>query len=152
MALHELVEHDHGLGHIHERINGDACGLARRWGLDPTLAEMLVELAAISGETFSRERFRWPGLVIISGYRSQREQTRVNPFSKSSHHRCCPSLAADLRVGDLPADDLPFSIWKEIGFTWELLGGKWGGAVGEFSADVDPNHFYLGGLRHPRCI
>lgn len=150
MAEH-IVEHDHGL-HEHERINGDACGLARRWLLDATLAQMLVDLAIISEEDFSRQGLHWPGLNIISGYRSKREQARVNPFNEFSHHRCCPALAADLRLGNLPADSTPFPIWKDLGATWELLGGKWGGAVGEFDPDVDPNHFYLGGLRRPRCF
>jgi len=127
---------------LSERVSGaDACGLARRWLLDPDLAARLVELEDLAARVYATERFRWPGLYIISGYRTRFEQARVNTFQEVSHHRCCPALAVDLRVGDFPASSTPVSIWEELGSFWQALGGKWGG---DFEIP-DLNHFYQAG-------
>lgn len=127
-----------------ERLSGaDACGLARRWLLDATLAARLVELDDVAARSYATERFRWPGLYIISGYRTRGEQARVNPFNEESHHRCCPALAADLRLDDIPASNTPVSVWEELGLFWKVLGGEWGG---DFESP-DLNHFYQAGLK-----
>jgi len=123
-----------------EPIGDDACGLARRWILDPTLAEMLVRLEAKARAEFDALGIRWPGLRIISGFRSSEHQAQLNPAVTQSYHTRCPSLAADLRLGaDPPVGDLS-NIWAIIGGMWELMGGRWGG---RFSTP-DPNHFDLG--------
>ena len=102
-----------------------------------------MELEDVAARAFAAERFRWPGLYVISGHRTRAEQARVNPFNEVSHHRCCPALAFDLRVGDLPASSTPDSIWQELGFLWESLGGRWGG---DFQVP-DVNHFYQAGQK-----
>jgi len=130
-----------------ERVSAsDACSLARRWLLDPTLAQMLVDLENMAERAYAAERFRWPGLYIISGHRTTNQQKEVNPTSPFSYHRCCPALAVDLRVGDFPASTTPQSIWEELGFFWKSLGGKWGGdfATTELVEQfAESNHFYL---------
>jgi len=135
-----------------ERVDTtDACGLSRRWLLDPTLAQMLVDLNEMAERAYGAERFSWPGLYIISGHRTRNEQEAVNPFSRQSYHRCCPALAVDLRVGDIPASSTPFSVWEELGLMWNSLGGKWGGDLGAQGGEItavtpDVNHFYLSQL------
>ena len=132
-----------------ERVDtASACDLSRRWLLDPTLAQMLVDLEEVASEGAFGTGFSWPGLYIISGHRTRNEQTAVNPLSTISYHRCCPALAVDLRVGDTPASSTPFSIWKELGLLWNSLGGKWGGDFGAQGGELtevspDINHFYL---------
>ncbi len=106
------------------------------------LADMLVELDAQATREFSAQGFRWPGLFVISGYRSPRLQLDVNPLAPNSLHTRCPSLAADLRVGDLPATLTPREFWEFLGAIWGQLGGRWGG---RFTPE-DLNHFDLKAL------
>lgn len=116
-----------------EPVNGDDCGLSRRWLLDPTLAHMLVSVEAEAERIFSAQGIRWPGLYVISGFRTQAEQVEVNPDFPNSLHRRCPALAVDLRVGDLPASTTE-NFWPFIARLWRERGGSWGGLN-------DPNHF-----------
>ncbi len=124
------------------RIEDDPCELARRWLLDATLAEMLVRLDRMARERFAATGIGWPGLWIISGFRSKEDQARLNPSAPQSLHTRCPSLAVDLRLGSsfegrLPGDD---SIWQILGGMWQFMGGRWGGSF----RDPDLNHFDLG--------
>ena len=86
--------------------------------------------------------FRWPGLSIISGYRSRFLQLEINPLAPQSLHTRCPSLAADLRVGDQPASITPVALWELLGRIWSSLGGRWGGRF----SPPDLNHFDLQAL------
>jgi len=129
-----------------EAIKGDdSCGLQRRWTLDPTLADMLVDLDEWARRTFAAARFRWPGLFIISGYRSAGLQAELNPLAPASLHTRCPSLAADLRVGDVPASITTPEFWAVLGQRWRQMGGRWGG---DFLPPEGPdyNHFDLQAL------
>ena len=101
---------------------------------------MLVTLEAEASQIFSSQGFRWPGLWIISGFRSRRLQSRINPSAEKSRHSFCPSLAADLRVGDLPASTTPTEFWAFLGTLWKAMGGRWGG---DFRTP-DVNHFDMG--------
>ena len=103
---------------------------------------MLVALDDVWERKFSAEGLRWPGLYIISGYRTATEQSEVNPSNPNSLHRRCPSLAADLRVGDQPASITDPSIWSAIGRDWNLIGGTWGGDF----LPPDWNHFSFPGI------
>ncbi len=100
---------------------------------------MLVRLDESARRKFSAQGFRWPGLFIISGYRSPLFQAELNPLAPSSLHTRCPSMAADLRVGDLPASLTPIEWWAFLGFEWAKLGGRWGGHF----TPPDENHFDL---------
>jgi uncharacterized protein YcbK (DUF882 family) len=122
-----------------ERIGNDDCGLARRWILNLGLASMLVRLNGMAEERFASTGIRWPGLSIISGYRSRADQARINPDAPDSLHTRCPSLAVDLRVGAVRGVEAP-EVWQVLGSMWELLGGRWGGRF----RDQDLNHFDLG--------
>lgn len=126
-----------------ERLGDEGCSLSRRWVLDPSLAELLVLLDERTRRTFSAAGFRWPGLFIISGFRSRILQADINPLAPASLHTRCPSLAADLRVGDLPASLTTPEIWAVVGTLWKRLGGRWGGDFGT----PDYNHFDLPGLQ-----
>ena len=117
----------------------DSCGLARRWVLAPLLAQNLIAMDNMAAEIFTSQGVRWPGLWIISGHRSATRQTRVNPDAPNSLHTRCPSLAADLRVGNLAASTTP-DFWPFLGTLWKSLGGKWGG---DFKPEPDVNHFQL---------
>jgi len=124
-----------------EAINGDACGLARRWVLDSALAEALVLLERLAEERFASPLTRWPGLWIISGQRTKAHQASLNPLVEDSRHTRCPSLAVDLRVGTIPG----FSdggLLQFAGAIWIELGGRWGGTFTDFPS---PNHFDIGG-------
>ncbi len=121
----------------------DADSTSRRWAIEPALACMLVELEAVASRSMAADGVRWPGLFIISGHRTREQQTQVNPTSPFSLHRRCPSLAADLRVGDEPASLTPHGVWSFLGEIWKNLGGKWGGDFTEVEPDL--NHFYLTG-------
>ena len=107
--------------------------------MDPRLAELLVVLERRAAEIFSSQGLRWPGLWIISGYRSARLQASINPDVPDSLHTRCPSLAADLRVGNLAASVTP-DFWPFVGQIWKGLGGRWGG---DFKPTPDVNHFAL---------
>jgi len=122
-----------------ERVAQDSCQLANRWRLDPTLAGMVVGLEAWAQARLADEGLPWPGLFIISGYRSQQRQAVVNPSSPNSLHTHCPALAVDLRIGSVAGAGAE-QIWQWLGARWKLLGGRWGG---DFSSP-DLNHFDLG--------
>jgi len=124
------------------RVGNDACSLARRWVLEPALAALLVRLDGMAATAFAAQGLRWPGLWIISGYRSAASQRALNPSVTKSFHTRCPSLAADLRVGDQPASITTQEIWAFLGTRWESLGGRWGGRF----SPPDPNHFDLASL------
>jgi len=100
---------------------------------------MLVELDRQAEQRFSAEGLRWGGIFIISGYRSPATQAIVNPSNPASKHSRCPSVAADLRISDLPASTTPFELWGFLGGIWQALGGRWGGTF----PTPDPNHFEL---------
>ena len=117
------------------RVTDDACALSRRWALDPRLAGMVVALQARARDAFASQGIRFPGLWVISGWRSRTRQAGINPLAPDSRHTLCPSMAVDLRVGDLPASTTPTEIWATLGAIWKRLGGRWGGEFG------DPNHF-----------
>lgn len=123
-----------------EPLGTDACSLARRWVLDAGLAGRLVALDRELADRFATSWVRWPGLWIISGYRSRARQAEINPAAPDSLHTRCPSLAADLRVGGVPAGGTEEDLWWVIGMIWETLGGRWGGRFDP----PDPNHFDLG--------
>jgi len=137
---------------IPERIRaGGECGIQRRWRIDATLAAMLVELERWAEDRMERADlppwFRWPGLKIVSGYRSPARQLEVNPGVPGSLHSRCPAMAADLRVGSIAGADAE-TIWSTLGAYWKLMGGRWGGDFHwEGSPRPNPkewNHFDLG--------
>jgi len=101
---------------------------------------MLQNLDRWAGEQFAGKGFRWPGIWIISGQRDAESQARINPDAPASLHLRCPSLAADLRVGNVPASLVGDSVWDWLGARWAMMGGRWGG---RFSRR-DENHFDLG--------
>lgn len=114
--------------------------LARRWILATHLVSMLQDLDRWADSRFTGVGLRWPGLTIISGYRSREEQVALNPDAPHSLHTRCPSLAVDLRVGTVEASVVGDSVWNWLGARWQLMGGRWGG---RFSVR-DENHFDLG--------
>jgi len=114
--------------------------LARRWTLDPFLAEDLVSLDRKAAVEFAAAGLRWPGLWIISGFRSRSTQAHLNPAAPDSLHTRCPSMAADLRVGNVQASITTREIWAWLGAHWQLMGNRWGGAFSQ----PDENHFDLG--------
>lgn len=117
------------------RVGRDACAIAVRWTLDLTLAGMVVRLEDQASREFGRY---WPGLYIISGYRSPAHNADDGGAPDSFHLRC-PSLAVDLRVGHVAGLDSD-GVWAILGGMWRLMGGRWGGQFRE----PDPNHFDLG--------
>ncbi len=98
---------------------------------------MVLALDARAAQIFSAQGLRWPGLWIISGHRSPSRQLEVNPSVPNSLHTRCPSMAVDLRVGNLPASTTAFEVWGFLGGIWKSLGGRWGGNF----RTPDPNHF-----------
>ena len=122
-----------------ERVTTDACGLSRRWIIHPQLAGMLVRTEQWLAQIFAAEGLRWPGLFVVSGWRSASTQAQVNPANPTSKHRWCPSVAADLRIGDLPASTTPRELWAIVGTLWKAQGGRWGGDF----RDPDDNHFEM---------
>lgn len=125
---------------LSERIGDDCVGLSNRWILDPKLAQDLVSLNLWAQATYAAEGFRWQGLYIISGHRSPSVQAVINPSVPRSLHTHCPSLAADLRVANVPASLTSDQVWLALGLQWEVMGNRWGGKFGT----PDPNHFDLG--------
>lgn len=120
-----------------EVIHDDHCSLARRWILDPSLAQDLVALEGLAQTRFTAPGIHWPGLWIISGFRTREHQAWLNPDAPDSCHLPCPSLAADLRVGTVDGLDAP-EVWTILGGFWELeLLGRWGGRF----SPPDMNHF-----------
>jgi len=122
---------------VHEEIDLNARGLSRRWGISTGLACHLVLVAALAKGLAAAEGFRWPGLYIISGYRTAAQQREVNPSFPASKHTRCPALAADLRIGDYPASVTPVEIWAFVGRLWRDTGGIWRGDT----IDDERNHF-----------
>jgi len=101
---------------------------------------MVVALDERAHAEFSTQGLRFPGLYIISGYRTPAAQAAVNPAAPNSLHTRCPALAVDLRVGDLPASVTDPVIWGGLGRWWNEMGGRWGGTF----TPPDWNHFDLG--------
>jgi len=119
------------------RVGRDACALARRWVLDVALADKLVRLEEQASSELGRY---WPGIYVISGYRSPAHNAEVGGVP-NSFHLSCPSLAVDLRVGNVAG--LPDGeVMAILGGMWRLMGGKWGGTF----RDPSPNHFDIGGV------
>lgn len=120
-------------------VGTDACRLSERWTLDPTLADMLVLMELKAKREFAVAGVSvWPGLWVISGFRTETQNREVGG-APNSRHLECPSRAADLRIGQvqgLSSDEL----WAILGGIWRLMGGRWGGTF----ATPDPNHFDLG--------
>ncbi len=103
---------------------------------------MLVSLDDWARRAFSAAGIREVGLYVISGFRSPSLQAEINPLAPQSLHTRCPSLAADLRVGDIPASITTPETWAVFGVRWRQMGGRWGG---DFQAP-DYNHFDLPAL------
>jgi len=122
-----------------ERISRDSCSISRRWKIHPDLARMLIALQDMASDVFSSQGLRFPGLWIISGFRSPALQAQINPAAPDSLHTRCPSMAVDLRVGNLPASTTP-EFWPVLGTLWRSLGGRWGG---DFRPNPDVNHFEM---------
>jgi len=126
---------------VAEPFGKDPCLLSRRWALDPDFARRLVDLDRILREKFAPVGLGWPGLYIVSGFRSKGLQATVNPGVTNSWHTRCPALAVDIQVGTFPASRTPLEVWAVIGNIWKLnnLGGRWGGDFKRF----DPFHLDL---------
>jgi len=121
-----------------ERIKA-GCGIQARWKLDPTLWQMLWSLEQSAHTDFDNAGpigIPYPGLFILSGFRTEEENDRVGG-AENSRHLICPSQAVDLRFGSVAGASAP-AIWAYFGAKWKLLGGRWGGDFG------DENHFDLG--------
>ncbi len=103
---------------------------------------MLVNLNGWAAREFSAQGLRWPGLFIVSGFRSKALQAEVNPLAPDSLHTRCPSLAADLQVGDVSASLTTVEIWAFLASHWFTLGGRWGGRF----TPPDNKHFDLPAL------
>jgi len=108
------------------------------WQLDAGLAGMLVALDGWAEQAFTVGAIRWPGIYILSGQRSEAENRSVGGVAGSLHLRC-PSLAADIRMGNLAGLASP-EVMAILGGRWRLMGGRWGGTF----TDPSPNHFDLG--------
>jgi len=109
------------------------------------MADMLVSLDEWAFRSFKcgfRPGSCWPGLQIVSGYRNEKLNREVGGAPDSYHLRC-PSLAADLRFGNIEGlEHSPSAegVWAILGGRWRWMGGRWGGQF----IDPDPNHFDLG--------
>jgi len=115
-----------------------ACGLARRWVLDAFLARSLVALNRWQKGRFAAAGLSGPDLWIISGHRSRERQAVVNPSAPNSLHTRCPSMAADLRLGQNDPRLLTAEVWAILGGRWRLTtAGRWGGNF----TPPDNNHF-----------
>ena len=135
-----------------ERVTDDACGISRRWLLAPHVAESVVSVNREMGSLFSAQGIRWPGLTIISGYRSSQKQAQVNPAVTKSWHSRCPALAVDLRVGDAPASTTPVELWATIAHQFKKRGARWGGDfkhAGSGPNKREANHFDWPGVTVP---
>ena len=119
------------------RVTKDFCSLSRRWSISPVLAQMVVELDARATAIYAAQGLRWPGLFVISGFRTKKQQADINPFAPNSKHRKCPAMAVDLRVGDFYASTTDPIIWARLGQEWQKMGGRWGGVF----STPDWNHF-----------
>jgi len=131
-----------------EKVGTDPCRLSTRWMLSPELGSMLVGLDIWAHTQLDRKGIPWPGLWIQSGHRSNMRQEEVNPDVPNSLHTRCPSLAVDLRVGNLAASITTDAVWSWLGARWALMGGRWGGRFDP----PDQNHFDLGIGPHIRVL
>jgi len=114
------------------------------------MAKALVETETVATRFFSAQGARWPGISIISGHRSKEQQAEANPRNPASHHRCCPSLAVDIRVGDLPASLTPPQFFEFVANGLSVYDIKWGGDFpDEFLALLERNHYYFD---EPKCV
>lgn len=133
---------------LSERITGTPfCDLARRWSLHPRFARDLLDLDARASFTPALAGVRgWGGLYIISGFRPASLQTRINPLAPDSRHTECPALAADLRVGGVPASLTPEETWEILGRIWKGMGtsNRWGGDFRSGEPGFGLNHFDQG--------
>lgn len=118
-------------------LGTDECATATRWSIDEQLAIRLHTLEEWARSNLGTDDLPWPGIYIISGFRTRTEQEQLNPFAPSSQHVRCPALAVDIRVGTLPASLTDLTVFAALGVAWEALGGRWGGRF----RDPDPNHF-----------
>lgn len=97
---------------------------------------MLLQMDDWASTEFSKAGLPYPGLIVISGFRTRTHNTAIGG-APNSRHLTCPSRAVDLQFGSVPGVSAP-TIWAWFGAKWRSLGGRWGG---EFE---DPNHFDLG--------
>lgn len=110
---------------------------------------MVSDLDRWATNEAARQRipFAWPGLYIVSGYRTSTAQAFLNPNAPDSLHVRCPALAIDLRVGNIPGLEAGV-IWAWLGARWKMVGGRWGGNfIWQGSPLPNPsewNHFDLG--------
>jgi len=127
-------------------VGRDACDLSIRWKIDLNLARGLVALDEWAARKIRAPGIRWPGLFIISGFRTP-EQNRAAGGAPNSEHLECPAMAADLRVGTVEGIESS-ELWAILGNRWKLTGGRWGGDFGwEGSPFPNPrewNHFAWG--------
>lgn len=100
----------------------------------------LVRLEGRAEERFATTPFRWPGLWIISGFRTGEDQARLNPAVRDSLHTRCPALAVDLRVGTIPGVGRD-ALLEFAGSLWMDMGFRWGGLFRDFP---NPAHFDIG--------
>lgn len=130
------------------RVGTDDCSLGTRWKLDSRLASMLVELEAWAQREFAIPPvIRWPGLYVISGFRTLEENRRTPGAAPDSRHIQCPSTAVDMRVGTVSGVESA-EVWAILGGRWKEMGGRWGGNF-QWSGSPLPNpresnHFDLG--------
>jgi len=137
-----------------ERVTDDACGLARRWALDTSLARGLVALNRWQKERFAASGFRGPDLWIVSGYRTPERNSQLPGAAENSLHTSCPAMAVDLRLGQSDGRLTPLEVWAILGGRWRLTtGGRWGGNFSDPAKGIPPmigqnareqNHFDLG--------
>lgn len=138
------------VGHVHTPVGKDACALAQQWGLDQRLAENIVRLEAMAVQRFRvpGTAIQWPGLFVISGFRTEAENAVVGGSTGSRHLRC-PSLAIDLQMGSVEGVD-SVEVWQILGGMWEFNGwGRWGGRFSAPPGSVNTremNHFDTGAL------
>jgi len=114
------------------------------------LVQNLQSLEVWAVRTFNLDAanlgIRWSGIYVISGHRSRESQAQVNPDAPSSLHTRCPSLAVDLRVGNVPGLGAD-AIWEWLGARWKWMGGRWGGDFTGGQPGInraEQNHFDLG--------
>jgi len=108
---------------------------------------MLQNLDRWADREIARTGLRWPGIFIVSGHRDRESQAEINPDAPSSLHTRCPSLAVDLRVGEIAGWPGVNAIWELLGGRWKLMGGRWGGDFTAGQPGVnreEQNHFDLG--------
>ena len=106
---------------------------------------MVLLMDGVARQRFAAAGLRWPGLWIVSGHRTAKDQARVNPAVPNSLHVRCPSLAVDLRVGQVAGVATP-EVWRALGDVWKAMGGRWGGDFKDRLGQPthDDNHFDLG--------